>query len=369
MKRTTRRAARTTRCVAAGTAAVSLALTLAACGGSDAGPRTDGVASTTVGLLLPEKASSTRYEAFDKPLIESTVGSLCTGCVVDYANADGNEAAQKQQFDDLLAKGVKVILLDPVNAKVTAPWVEAAAAKGAKVIAYDRLAEGKVAAYVSFDNQRTGEIQGQALLEALGPKASSASVVMINGAESDPNAAMFKTGAHRALDEKVKKIVYEQSGEWKPEVATAKMNEAIRTLGKDGFQAVYAANDGMAASVIETLKAAGIRNVPVGGQDASLDAVRRVLSGEQAFTIYKPYKPETDAAGSIAVQLLKGMDISSSVSAVVDSGGLRIPSLLLTPIVVTKPKVQATVVGGGLYKATEICTPQYADACAAAGVR
>ncbi|WP_329487098.1 substrate-binding domain-containing protein [Kitasatospora sp. NBC_01246] len=361
---------RTTRRAGAGTATLALALALAACGQSDgAAPHSDGVAGKTIGLLLPEKTSSTRYEAFDKPLIEATVESLCTGCVVDYANADGDETVQKRQFDDLLAKGVKVVLLDPVNAKVTAPWVEAAAAKGVKVVAYDRLAEGKVAAYVSFDNQRTGEIQGQALLDALGPKAAAATVVMINGAESDPNAAMFKAGAHRSLDGRVKKIGYEQSGEWKPEVALAKTNEAIQALGKDGFQAVYAANDGMAASVIEALRAAGIKNVPVGGQDASIDAVRRVLTGEQSFTVYKPYKPEADAAGSIAVQLLKGMDINAAANAGVDSGGQRIPSLLLTPIVVTKAKVQATVVGGGLYKAADICTAPFADACAAAGVK
>lgn len=358
------------RRAATGTATLSLALALAACGQTDGTqtPAADGAAKT-IGLLLPENASSTRYEAFDKPLIESTVSGLCSKCVVDYANADGNEATQKRQFDDLLAKGVKVILLDPVNAKSTAPWVEAAAAKGAKVVAYDRLAEGKVAAYVSFDNGRTGELQGQALLDALGPKAATANVVMINGAESDPNAGMFKAGAHRALDGKVKKIAYEQSGEWKPEVATAKMNEAIRSLGKDGIQAVYAANDGMAASVIEALKAAGIKNVPVGGQDASVDAVRRVLAGDQTYTIYKPYKPEAEAAGTIAVQLVEGMDISSVASAVTESGGVRIPSLLLTPIVVTKAKVQVTVVGGGLYKAADLCTPQLADACAAAGVK
>ncbi|MFD0278296.1 sugar ABC transporter substrate-binding protein [Kitasatospora sp. NPDC127111] len=358
------------RRAATGTAALSLALALAACGQTDGTqtPAADGAAKT-IGLLLPENASSTRYEAFDKPLIESTVTGLCPKCVIDYANADGNEATQKRQFDDLLAKGVKVILLDPVNAKSTAPWVEAAAAKGAKVVAYDRLAEGKVAAYVSFDNGRTGELQGQALLDALGPKAAAANVVMINGAESDPNAGMFKAGAHRALDGKVKKIAYEQSGEWKPEVATAKMNEAIKSLGKDGIQAVYAANDGMAASVIEALKAAGIKNVPVGGQDASIDAVRRVLTGEQTYTIYKPYKPEAEAAGTIAVQLVEGMDISSVASAITESGGVRIPSLLLTPIVVTKAKVQVTVVGGGLYKAADLCTPQVADACAAAGVK
>ncbi|MER7755364.1 substrate-binding domain-containing protein [Kitasatospora sp. NPDC097643] len=352
------------------TTVLSLAIALAACGQTDATQKPQAApGGRTIGLLLPENSSSTRYEAFDAPLIKAGVAGLCPDCTVDYANADGDAATQKKQFDDLLAKGVKVILLDPVDSKTTGPWVEAAAAKGVKVVAYDRLAEGKVAAYVSFDNERTGELQGQALLDALGPKAAAANVVMINGAESDPNAAMFKAGAHRALDGKVKRIAYEQSGEWKPDVAAAKMTEALHSLGKDGIQAVYSGNDGMAGPIIDTLKAAGAKNVPVGGQDASIDAVRRVLTGDQAFTIYKPYKPETDAAASIAVQLVEGLDISTVASSVTDSGTLHIPSLLLTPVVVTKQKVAATVVGGGLYKAADLCTPPYADACAAAGVK
>ncbi|MGA5824240.1 sugar ABC transporter substrate-binding protein [Kitasatospora sp. NPDC094028] len=358
------------RRVANGSVVLSLALALAACGQTDASQKPQAAGNDqAIGLLLPENSSSTRYETFDAPLITAGVAGLCPKCTVDYVNANGSEATQKKQFDDLLAKGVKVILLDPVNSKSTGPWIEAAAAKGVKVVSYDRLAEGKVAAYVSFDNKRTGELQGQALLDALGPKAATANVVMINGAESDPNAGMFKAGAHEVLDGKVKKIAYEQSGEWKSDVAAAKMDEAIRSLGKDGIQAVYSGNDGMAGSIIDTLKAAGLKNVPVGGQDASIEAVRRVLAGDQAFTIYKPYKPETDAAASIAVQLVEGLDISSGASSVTDSGGQHIPSVLLTPIVVTKSKVATTVVAGGLYKASDICTPQYAEACAAAGVK
>ncbi len=358
-----------TRRAISATAALSLALlALTACG-SDAGSSSDSIANTTVGLLLPEKSSSTRYEAFDKPLIEKSVASLCTRCTIDYANADGSEETQKQQFDALLAKGIKVILLDPVNAKNTAPWVEEAKAKGAKVVAYDRLASGNVAAYVSFDNIRTGELQGTALLDALGGKAAEANIVMINGAETDPNAASFKSGAHTTLDGKVKAIAYEQSGEWKPDVAAQKMNDAIHQLGKNGIQAVYVANDGMAASVIETLKAAGIKNVPVGGQDASIEAVQRVLSGEQTYTIYKPYQPETDAAGTIAVLLLKGLDVSSVASSITESNGSHIPSMLLTPIVVTKAKVGVTVIDGGLYTKEEVCTAPFVDACAAAGIQ
>ncbi|MFI6447151.1 sugar ABC transporter substrate-binding protein [Kitasatospora sp. NPDC050543] len=362
-----------TRRTTTGTAAVPLALALTlslgltACGQDDSG-KAAASGNQTIGLLLPENASSTRYEAFDKPMIESSVAGLCTKCTVDYANADGDEAKQKRQFDALLAKGVKVIVLDPVNSKITAPWIEDASRQGTKVIAYDRLAAGNVAAYVSFDNERTGQLQGQALLDALGPKAAGAQIVMINGSETDPNAVSFKAGAHNTLDGKVKSIGYEKWGEWKPAIAAQQTNEAIRNLGKDNIQAVYAANDGMAASVIDTLKAAGLKNIPVGGQDASIDAVRRVLSGEQAYTIYKPYKPEADAAANIAVYVLKGLDVTSVASAVTNSNGMRIPSILLTPIVVTKAKVAVTVIGGGLYKAAEICNEQYAEACNTAGI-
>ncbi|KIQ64993.1 ABC transporter substrate-binding protein [Kitasatospora griseola] len=353
-----------TRRLVIGTAAVSMTLSLAACGGG----KNTSSGNQAIGLLLPERASSTRYEAFDKPLIETAVSGLCTKCTVDYANADGDEKAQKQQFDALLARGVKVILLDPVNAAVTAPWVDEATKKGTKVIAYDRLAAGNVAAYISFDNKRTGELQGQALLDALGGRAAGAEIVMINGAETDPNAADFKAGAHHALDGKVKRVAYEQSGEWKPEVAAAKVGEAINKLGKNGFQAVYSANDGMAGAIIDELHKAGRTDVPVGGQDASLDAVRRVLTGEQAYTIYKPYQPEAEAAANMAVYLVKGIDVTSVASTVTDSNGSQIPSMLLSPVVVTKAKVAETIVAAGLYKAEEICTPQYAQACRAANI-
>ncbi|MDH6575398.1 substrate-binding domain-containing protein [Kitasatospora sp. MAP5-34] len=355
-----------TRRTIVGTAVVSMALTLAACGQSGSAPKT--ATSKTVGLLLPEKTSSARYETFDKPLIEASITGLCK-CTVDYSNANGEETTQKEQFDALLAKGVKVILLDPVNAKNTASWVDEATRKGTKVIAYDRLAAGNVAAYVSFDNERTGELQGQAMLDALGSKAANAQIVMINGAEADPNAADFKAGAHKVLDGKVKHIGYEQSGEWKPDVAAQKMTDAIHSLGKDGIQGVYSANDGMAASIVQTLQANGMNNVPVGGQDAAIDAIRRVISGEQAYTIYKPYKPEADAAANIAVYLLEGLDITSVASSITPSGGAEIPSMLLTPLVVTKQTVADTVIAGGLYKASDVCNQQYADACNTLGIK
>ncbi|GAA0696714.1 sugar ABC transporter substrate-binding protein [Kitasatospora atroaurantiaca] len=353
------------------TAAVSMALSMAACGkaGSDKKNSADSGDTKSIGLLLPENASSTRYESFDKPFIEAKVKALCPDCNVKYSNAEGSASKQKQQFDTLIAQGVKVIILDAFDAKSTQAWVKEAADKGVKVIAYDRLATGPVSAYVSFDNEKVGELQGQALVDALGAKAAESNIVMINGDDADPNAGKFKSGAHKVLDGKVKKVVYEQSGEWKPTVAGQKIGAAITQLGKDGFQAVYSANDGMAAAIITQLKAAGI-NVPVGGQDAGLDAIQRIVSGDQAYTIYKAYKPLADSAAELAVDLLQGKDIKSVASASIDSDTDKgIPAKLLDPKVVTKANIKDTVIADGLYKAADICTADFAAGCAAAGLK
>ncbi|MFI9161343.1 sugar ABC transporter substrate-binding protein [Kitasatospora aureofaciens] len=360
------------RRVIVSTAGLALAFSMTAACGKAGGDKKDSAASgdnKSIGLLLPENASSVRYESFDKPFIEAKVKSLCAGCKVLYNNAEGSAAKQKQQFDTLIAQGVKVIVLDAFDAKSTQGWVQEAAARGVKVVAYDRLATGPVAAYASFDNEKVGELQGQALLDALGPQAADDNIVMINGDDADPNAGQFKAGAHKILDGKVKKVVYEQSGEWKPTVAGQKIGAAITQLGKDGFQGVYSANDGMAGAIITQLQGAGIK-VPVGGQDAGLDAVQRIVNGDQAYTIYKAYKPLADSAAELAVDLLQGKDVKTVATTTVDSStDKNIPAKLLDAKIVTKANIKDTVIADGLYKATDICTADYAAACTTAGLK
>jgi D-xylose transport system substrate-binding protein len=237
-------------------------------------------------------------------------------------------------------------------------------------VAYDRLAQGPVSAYVSFDNVKVGELQGQALLDAMGAKATpSANVVMINGDDADPNAAQFKEGAHKTLDGKVK-IAYEQSGLWKDTVAAQKMSAAITQLGAKNIAGVYSANDGMAGGIATTLKGAGISTIPLTGQDAELAAIQRIVAGTQSATVYKAYKPEADTAAEIAVALLQGKDVKSMATSEVTSGsGDKVPAKLLTPVSVTKANIKDTVVKDGLYTVAQICTPTYAAACKAAGLQ
>ncbi|MFG1808479.1 sugar ABC transporter substrate-binding protein [Streptomyces sp. NPDC049040] len=360
-----------TRRIVVGTAAVSIALTMAACGkagGDDKGSSSSGdKANKSIGLLLPENAT-TRYEKFDKPLIEKKIAELCPDCNVQYDNAAGDPAKQAQQVSSMIAKGVKVLILDAQDSTGIKSSVQAAVDKGIKVVAYDRLAEGPISAYVSYDNEKIGELQGQALLDAMGPKATpSANVVMINGDPADPNAAMFKAGAHKILDGKVK-IAYEQSGLWKDTVAAQKMSAAITQLGKNNIAGVYSANDGMAGGIATSLKGQGI-NPPLTGQDAELAGVQRLLSGTQTSTIYKPYAPEADATAEIAVDLVNGKDFKSVADTTAKQvGGAEIPAKLLPAFSVTKANIKDTVVKDGLYTKDQICTTDFASACAAAGI-
>lgn len=352
----------------------ALAVSVAACGkagdsnsGSDSS--SSGSGSKSIGLLLPDNVTA-RYEKFDKPYFVDKVKELCSDCTVSYANAAADPAKQAQQMSSMVTKGVKVIVVSAQDSAAIKSSIASAVSKGVKVVAYDRLAQGPVSAYVSFDNVKVGELQGQALLDALGSKASAKSkVVMINGDDADPNAGQFKEGAHKVLDGKVD-IAYEQSGLWKDTVAAQKMSAAITQLGAKNIAGVYAANDGMAGGIANTLKGAGISSIPLTGQDAELAAIQRIVAGTQSSTVYKAYKPEADTAAELAVNLLQGKDIKSLADTTVTSGsGDKVQAKLLTPVSVTVKNIKDTVVKDGLYKVTDICTADYAAACKKAGLQ
>ncbi|MGW8971432.1 sugar ABC transporter substrate-binding protein [Streptomyces platensis] len=336
-----------------GAVVISLAAPLAACGSDqqDAGAGKD-----SIGLLLPESKAA-RYEKFDRRIISSRIASLCLECKVDYHNAEQQVDNQRRQFDALVKKGVKVIILDPVDAAAAKSWVDSAAKKGVKVIAYDRLAEGDVAAYVSYDNEKIGRLQGQGILTALGSQAATSDVVMMNGSPTDPNAPAYKKGAHEVLDDKVHKIVFEKDiPDWSAVAAKKEMTDVINAQGAEGFDAVYSANDGMASGIAAALKSAGIKNVPVGGQDAELPALQRVVAGTQYFTIYKEVRPEAETAAEIAFRLLRGKSIKSLTTTTADSKSKSgIPARLFKAQIVTKKNMKNTVVRDGAVRTDLLC--------------
>ncbi|MEU7454430.1 substrate-binding domain-containing protein [Streptosporangium roseum] len=370
--------------LAAGGMALAMAFGMAACGTT--GQAGDGGAASAsagdtgavdrgfkIGLLLPESRTA-RYEKFDRPYITEHLAELCPKCQVVYGNAGDDPDRQRQQFDAMLNENVKVIILDPVDARAIAQSVSNARSQGVKVVAYDRLAHGPIDAYTSFDNIQVGRMQGQALLDALkaGGDPGRGPIVMINGSPSDPNADDFKKGVHSILNGQV--IVgreYDTPG-WSPERAGTEAAAAFAELGAERIIGVYAANDGMAGGVALAMRNAGVRKgTPLTGQDAELAAIQRILLGTQTMTVYKPIRPEAVNAAQLAVDLASGKPVtgSGSGSGTVDNGtSSSIPAQIIQPTVVTWDNIKDTVVKDGFWTVQEICAVDVRVACEAAGL-
>ncbi|MFJ8358343.1 sugar ABC transporter substrate-binding protein [Streptomyces sp. NPDC093984] len=358
-------------------AAGAMAVSLAACGSAKESGKSSSSSSSAkkgdaikVGLLLPENQTA-RYEKFDRPLIEKKVKELTSGKgEVVYANAKQDATLQSQQVETMITNKVDVLILDAVDSAAIKNSVQKAKDAGIPVIAYDRLAQGPISGYTSFDNETVGKTQGQALLTALGSKAKSGKIVMMNGSVTDPNAAQFKKGAHEVLDGKVNISKEYDTKDWKPENANTNMEGAISALGKQNIIGVYSANDGMAGGIITALKAAGIKGIPVTGQDAELAGVQRIVTGDQYMSVYKPYPQEADVAAEMAVAIAQGKSLDSIAKDKVDSPTTKqVPSVLVPVVALTKDNIKDTVIKDGIYTVADICTPQFKSACDKIGLK
>src|SRR3954465_6910729 len=263
-------------------------------GGSSGAPGAGG----SIALLLPESQTA-RYEAADRPFFEAKFRALCPNVDIIYSNANQVAADQQQQVEAAIARGVKVIVLDPVDGDSAGVSVKNAKSKSIPVISYDRLIKGGSSPdyYISFDNEKVGKLQAQALLDKLKEAGvANPKITMINGSPTDNNATLFKQGAHSVFDGKVTIVKEDAAANWKPEEAQQLMEQFIAAVGKDGFDAAYQANDGTAGGAIAAMKAAGIdpKTRPITGQDAEVAAVQRILSGEQYMTVYKAIQPEAE---------------------------------------------------------------------------
>jgi D-xylose transport system substrate-binding protein len=365
------------RVVRVAIALAAVALLVGACqttsGGGGGG---GGGGAKKIALLLPE-TKTTRYEAQDRPLFEAKVKALCSDCQIIYSNADQKPDQQQNQADAALTNGAKVLVLDPVDSASAASIVSKAKSQNVPVISYDRLIlNADIDYYISFDNIQVGKLQGETLVKKLKEDGKSGSIVMINGAPTDNNAKDFKKGAHSVLDNSGFKVGKEyDTPDWSPDKAQNEMEQAITALGKDGFVGVYAANDGTAGGAIAAMKGAGIQpsGRPTTGQDAELAAVQRILSGEQYMTVYKAIKPEAEQAAELAVNLVNGNRSAADALAKdkMNNGQKDVPSIILTPIAVTKANAKETIgkmISDGFLKAQDICSGPAASACQSAGI-
>ncbi len=358
-------------------------LLLAACGSSSssttsstsaAAPAASGsssaagsaAAGTTgkIGVILPDTKSSARWETQDRPNLEAAFKKA--GVAYDIQNANGDKAAMATIADGMIANGATVLAIVNLDSESGAAIEKKAKAQGVQTIDYDRLTLGGSADYyVSFNNTTVGELQGKGLATCLG--AGDKNIVYVNGSPSDNNATLFSQGAHSVLDPMTNyKVVAEQAiPDWDNQVGGTTY-EQMYTAAGGKIDGVLAANDGLGNAVIAINKKNGVQ-IPVTGQDATVQGLQNILTGDQCMTVFKDTNLEAAALAKVAIALANG-ETPDAPDTVKDATGNRdVKSILETPEAITKANVQDVINAGGVTVA-DLCAGAIAAACTAAGI-
>ncbi|OLD28896.1 MAG: hypothetical protein AUJ04_00475 [Acidobacteria bacterium 13_1_40CM_3_55_6] len=287
----------------------------------------------------------------DKASVEQRCKEVGAECEVQVAN--GDDAVQTKQCDNLLTKGVDVLIVAPHNGQIAASIVEAAHRQGVPVISYDRLIRNAdVDLYVSHQVVKIGQMQAQYALDHV----AKGNYVLIGGSQTDNNALLLMDGQmsvlQPAIDRGDIKIVAKQfAREWLASEALRITEDAL-TKNNNDIQAIVASNDGTAGGAISALPPQLVGKVLVTGQDASLDAVQRIVEGKQTMTIYKPIQPLAFSAVDSAIKLARGEKIDAKDK--INNGKNDVPSILQEPIVLDKNKVMQTVIKDGYHKLEDV---------------
>ena len=349
---------------------LGLALSLTACGEDDGegGSGTDsGGAEGKIGVILPDTESSVRWESADRPALEAAFEEAG----VEYAieNAEGDAERMAQIADSMIADGVTVLAIVNLDSASGAAIQEKAAEQGVATIDYDRLTlEGSAEYYVSFDNVRVGELQGEGLAECLGDKPSK--IIYLNGSPTDNNATLFSQGAHSVLDEiENYEVVGEQPvPEWDNDEA-AVIFQQLYTQANGDVDGVLAANDGLGGAVISILEGNGrAGEVPVTGQDATVEGLQNILAGTQCMTVYKSATLEANALAETAIALVNGEEAETTGTTTDSESGREVPSILLEPQSITADNVGDVIEDGGqTYE--DVCAGEFEQLCTDAGIQ
>ena len=271
----------------------------------------------------------------DRDLLVKRAGELGAEVLVQAAN--GNDALQNSQAENMLTQGVDVLLVAPHNGKTAAVIVDAAHRAGVPVIAYDRLInDADVDLYMSFDNERVGELQAEYLV-ARRPRGN---YVVIGGAPTDNNALLYHQGQMKVLQPAISRgdirIVSDQwARDWLA-VEALKIMENALTRSDNRVDAVVAANDGVAGGAIQALAEQNLAGKTlVSGQDAELSACQRIAAGTQSMTVYKPIRRLAYKAAEVAVKMARRQPHGEATRGV-PNGKIDVPSILLPPMAVDR---------------------------------
>lgn len=362
--------------VGVGLVAVGVGLVLAGCGGNSSSSGAGGSAGgAKVGVILPETATSARYESFDKPLLDEALRA--EGLDPDIQNAQGDVQKFATLADGMINNGVQVLVIDAPNSEVGSAVARKAQAAGIPTIDYDRLnLGGSSDYYVGFDAVRVGALQGEGLVQGVGDKPG-ANIIEIQGAPTDHNATLLYQGQQSVLKPKYDSGAYQLAGsqripEWNNQQGGVTFEQFLTANGGK-VDGVLAANDGMAGAVITVLRKTGlIGKVPVTGQDATPEALQAILRGDQYMTVFKRIADEANVTAKLAAALARGdraaADALATGTSTDPTTNRTVKSVLLNPSLITKDNVKQ-VVDAGAVTASEICVADTAAVCEQLGIR
>ena len=275
-----------------------------------------------------------------------TAAAKSMGAEVFVQSADASEQRQIAQIENLISRGVDVLVIVPYNATVLNNTIREAKKAKIKVVSYDRLIlNADIDAYISFDNKQVGEMQARTIV-GLKPKGN---YFLLGGAPTDNNAKILREGQMAVLQPLVDKGDIKIVGtqwvkEWSPAEALSIVENAL-TANNNKIDAIVASNDGTAGGAIQALNAQKLAGkVPVSGQDADLAAVKRVMAGTQAMTVYKPLKQLATEAAKLSVQLVRNE--KPAFNSQYNNGMKQVDSVLLKPTALTKANVNLLVTDG-----------------------
>jgi D-xylose transport system substrate-binding protein len=351
------------------------ALVFTGCGGddssSDSGASSGGDSGNKPGkvaVLLPDSKSSVRWETVDRPFLKKAFDDAGVGNEIQ--NAEGDKATQQQQAEQAITNGAKVLLLVNLDSGSGAAIAANAKSQGVSVIDYDRLTlNGDSDYYVSFDNEAVGKLQGEGLVKCLG-NTNGQSIAELNGSPTDNNATLFKKGYDGVLKPlydsgKLKKVADQSVPDWDNQKALTIFEQMLEKSGNK-IDGVLAANDGLGNAAISALKQRKLPQIPVTGQDATLQGIQNIVTGDQCMTVYKAIKKEADAAAKIAIGLAKGE--KPTLSDTINNGTKDIPADFETPVAVTKDNIKQYIGEPDFPTREDICAGKLEAKCKAIGL-
>ena len=362
--------------VVAGLAAATLLIS--ACGGSSTSTESSAApaassaapaaseaapaATAKIGVILPDAASSARWETADRKFLGDAF--TAAGVEFDIQNANGDKAKFATIADQMLASGVTALLIVNLDSPSAAAVVAKAAAQGVPVIDYDRLTLGGGSNYyVSFDNVAVGTKIGEGLVKCMQDNGNmDGPVALLNGSPTDNNATLFKQGYEKVVTDAGYTIADDQAVPDWDNTKAGTIFEQMYTKANGDFVGIASANDGLGGAAIAVLDRNGqAGKIPVTGQDATDEGLQRVLLGTQCMTVYKAIKAEAEAAAALAIALSNGDQASADALATgvtADSeSGMDVPSVLLVPVGITADTVK-DVIADGFTTADKLCTTE-----------